>query len=265
MEMPDNKKKALIIAFYLSKFDSIAYKNLGIGTQAQTHEYIGKALGIKPATIKNYRDEFDPYEDNSRVGWHQKEARKCITKIKMDFDNIEEYSLQKIVKEFLSGDDETHYLNIVSNIKLTEDNNDNNEESNKVFSVQMAKTGKLAEEYFKQNYITILKKYIILNGENHQLIDTRLNGCGYDYEIILDNKKLYIEIKGAYDNSGNIRFTDKEWSFANVKGNEYFLVVIKNISEKPYSIVIQNPAQRLNPEMNVQHVIQVSWITNIDD
>ena len=265
MEMPDNKKKALIIAFYLSKFDALAYKNLGFGTQSQTHEHIGNVLGIKPATIKNYRDEFDPYEDNSRVGWYQKEARKSISKIKIDFDNLEEYSLQKIVKGFLSGNDATNFLSIISNIKLTEDKDDNKEESNKAFSIQMTQTGKLAEEYFKQNYINILKSFITINSTNHKLIDTRLNGCGYDYEIEIDDKKFFIEIKGVYNNSGNIRFTDKEWSFANNKKDEYFLVVIKNISERPYPIVIQNPSQKLNPEINIQQIVQVSWIANIDN
>lgn len=264
MEMSENTKKALIIAFYLSKFDALAYKNLGIGTQAQTHEYIGKVLGIKPATIKNYRDEFDPYEDNSRVGWYQKEARKSISKIKIDFDNLEEYSFQKIVKEFLSGGDDVKYKDIISNIKLAEDKEDDKEKSNKSFSVQMTQTGKLAEEYFEQNYISILKSFIALNSTNNKLIDTRLNGCGYDYEIELNDKKVFIEIKGVYNNSGNIRFTDKEWSFANNKKDEYFLVVIKNISEKPYPIVIQNPSQKLNPEMSIQQIVQVSWIANID-
>lgn len=265
MEMPENRKKALIIAFYLSKFDTLAYKNLGFGTQTQTHKYIGDVLGVNPNTIKNMRDNFDPWEDNPRAGWYQRPLPPSRVKVKEEFDNLEEYSFHKIVKEFLSGNDNIKYKDIISSIKLTEDKEDSKEKLKKSFSVQMTQTGKLAEEYFKQNYINILETVCSLKNTNHKLIDTRLNGCGYDYEVILNDKKLFIEVKGIYDNNSNIRFTDKEWTFANTKRDTYVLVVIKNISTSPYPVVILNPSRTLNPEMNVQHVVQVSWITNIDN
>ena len=36
---------------------------------------IGFALGAKPASIKNYRDEFDPVFPNKRKGWHKRPMR----------------------------------------------------------------------------------------------------------------------------------------------------------------------------------------------
>lgn len=71
--MREENKLALIVGYYLSKYDHIAYQNLGYGTQISTHETIGAHLNVKPNTIKNMRDEFDTIHDNGRVGWHQRE------------------------------------------------------------------------------------------------------------------------------------------------------------------------------------------------
>lgn len=262
MEMPENRKKGLIISFYLSKFDDIAYNNLGFGSQAKTHEQIGQILNIKSRTIQNWRDEFDPYETNTRVGWYQHPLLPSRAAVKDQFDGIEEYSFRKIVKNFLNEENNDNIDDILTSVKISED--DKNEvKQNKTFSIQMQKTGKIAEEYFQNNYKNILDK-IIDTQKSHTLVDTRSNGCGYDFKLNVGDLIYYIEIKGIFNNDNNIRFTDKEWNCANEKREKYILITIKNLSTKPEPIVIVNPYEKLNAEMKIQQVIQISWITSIN-
>lgn len=70
--MENNHKLALYVAYYLSRFDKIAYEHLGFGKQQLTHKSIGKILGVNPHTIQNWRDQFDPIHGN-RKGWYQRE------------------------------------------------------------------------------------------------------------------------------------------------------------------------------------------------
>jgi hypothetical protein len=66
--MKEGNSLALIAAYYLSKFDSVAYEYLGFETKTKTHNEIGQILGVNPNTIKNMRDDFDSIHDNPRVG-----------------------------------------------------------------------------------------------------------------------------------------------------------------------------------------------------
>lgn len=53
-------------------FDKNALKELGYDKFTAAFEELGKKLQQKPSTVKNMRDEFDPYFDNGRKGWYQK-------------------------------------------------------------------------------------------------------------------------------------------------------------------------------------------------
>jgi hypothetical protein len=69
--MEDNHKLGLFVSYYLSRFNTTAYQNLGFGNQGETHIKIGQLMNINPHTIKNWRDEFDPVHGH-RVGWYQR-------------------------------------------------------------------------------------------------------------------------------------------------------------------------------------------------
>jgi hypothetical protein len=66
--MDKGKKFAYIIAYYLSKFDDIAVRNLGFLTDTQAFRELGKSLNILPAYIRFRRDEFDVVHPH-RKGW----------------------------------------------------------------------------------------------------------------------------------------------------------------------------------------------------
>ncbi|MEG4086624.1 hypothetical protein [Microcoleus sp. POL10_C6] len=84
-----NSPYAYIVAYYLSRFDRDGYQKLGFGNMTDTHEKIGSLLGISANTIKNLRDAFDPYHENRRRGWWQRELWRCEKEI---YEGFKEYS-----------------------------------------------------------------------------------------------------------------------------------------------------------------------------
>ena len=60
------REKVLTCALYLSKHE---HQHLGIGNQGETIRHLAQKLNVPANTLKNYRDRFDRYVDNHRVGW----------------------------------------------------------------------------------------------------------------------------------------------------------------------------------------------------
>lgn len=156
--MKDNHKKALIIAFYLSKFDRAAYKHLSYGNMTDTHKKIGNILDVNPNTIKNMRDEFDSVLYNARKGWWQKPLSKTRLQTIEKFNNLSESSLNAIVVNILNNSD-LQNEEVIKDILITIDNNNENLKAkrNYSFSVSRGQTGLAAENYFINNYIGILQ------------------------------------------------------------------------------------------------------------
>ena len=50
--MREANKMALIVAYFLSRFDQSAYDTLGFDSQREAHEFIGNVLGVNPNSIK---------------------------------------------------------------------------------------------------------------------------------------------------------------------------------------------------------------------
>jgi hypothetical protein len=62
------RNKLILTGLYLSKYDSLGLRELGFESFAEAFNVIGYAMGSRPASIKNYRDEFDPLFPNRRKG-----------------------------------------------------------------------------------------------------------------------------------------------------------------------------------------------------
>ncbi|MDA7792212.1 AAA family ATPase [bacterium] len=69
----DNKRAAGLVSYALSRLESTS---LGYDKTSEAFESLGTIFGIKPNTIKNFRDSFDPFTDSGRVGWHKNEILK---------------------------------------------------------------------------------------------------------------------------------------------------------------------------------------------
>ncbi|WP_299064154.1 DUF3883 domain-containing protein [uncultured Polaribacter sp.] len=239
----NQRNKAILLGLYLSKFNDEALKEFGFKSFQEAFNVLGLSIGSKPASIKNYRDEFDPYFPNNRKGWHKREFRDYCKAIYNEFSSLDFYDFSELVKSFLFKNYEIERF--IKN-ELKED-----------FSEKLAKrlmTGIAAEEYFKFNYSKI--NYF----NSYSLKDTTNMACGFDYKLFNKDSYYCIEVKGINEKKGNILLTEKEYHTANKLKAKYCLFVVKNFKEKPFHEMIFDP---LNAKINFKEfkreVIQLSY------
>jgi hypothetical protein len=99
--MEKKTELGLTVAYYISKFDRIAYAHLPFGGVTATHKEVGARLDIKPTSIQNMRDEFDPINDNPRKGWHQRHLTPTRQEIVDRFGSYSEPRLRQVVFDIL--------------------------------------------------------------------------------------------------------------------------------------------------------------------
>src|SRR2546425_9734387 len=100
-----SREKLILTGLYLSKYDSVGLKKLGFGSFVEAFNVIGYALGQKPASIKNYRDEFDPLFPNKRRGWHKRPTRDYCLRIFTDYKHLDLETFAGLVKSFAGYDE----------------------------------------------------------------------------------------------------------------------------------------------------------------
>lgn len=165
-----NRDKLIICGLFLSKFDDLAYKSLGFSSFIEAFNVLGFALQGKPSNIKNYRDEFDPYFDNARKGWYQRELRTYTKEIFEQYKDMRFESFKNLVSSFLIENyEEKLQVNEFLDSKI---------ESN---FIKRVATGKAAEQYFRANFMQYFKDF--------SLFDSRDFGCGFDFKM--QNEKEY--------------------------------------------------------------------------
>lgn len=253
--MTANNQLALIVSYYLSRCDKDGYTKLGYSSFNQTANNIGKLLDVKPNTIKNMRDEFDPYHDNTRIGW-KKELRGSRLKVLKAFQDTDDETLLEIVEEILNNKEFKETEEYKDIYTLFRDKGRGTIREPAIFILR-GPTGKAAEQFFVQYFKNSAKP---VSGE---LVDSRDFGCGYDFEIKSGGQSYMIEVKGLSSNEGGILFTNKEWQTALKYKNKYYLILVKNLSATPEVIMIQDPASKLKARKSIYTTIQVSW--NVDE
>jgi len=242
------REKLILVGLYLSKYDSLGLRKLGFESFIEAFNVIGYALGSKPASIKNYRDEFDPLFPNRRKGWHKREIRGYCLKVFEEYKHLDLESFTGLVKSFV-GYDESLWSAVQT--KETHD------EGESYFAKRLI-TGLAAEQYFESVYGSLaeFKGYDVEN-------TTRL-GCGYDFRLLKDTPKnfLAVEVKGVKRRTGNLSLTPKEHEVASALGDRFFLFVVKNFQESPFHEIFQNPlSSRLRFTKKELVTVQISWLT----
>ncbi|MFJ7649232.1 DUF3883 domain-containing protein [Lysinibacillus sp. NPDC097279] len=241
----DKKKKLLIIAFYLAKFNEEALQKLGYKSFREAFNIIGAKLDYSPNSVKNRRDDFDPLF-GYRAGWHQVELNKSNIEIVDSFDHLSEEALRAIILELLEGGKSELSREIVLSI------------TNRKPSTYTTRgvTGKKAESFFM--------RWFAEHYPEGNLIDTRDLGCGYDFGI-RDSNIVY-EVKGLSGNEGGLLFTDKEWKVAAEKQEDYHLVLVKDcFSEEPIVEIYSNPHLKFSPKKQIVTVVNVNWGISSND
>ncbi|MFA0117058.1 DUF3883 domain-containing protein [Vibrio breoganii] len=245
--MESQNSKALIVAFYLSKYDKEAYINLNFGNRKKTHAKIGQILTVNPNSIKNMRDEFDPYHSNNRAGWYQRPLRPSRQKVFNSFSDLPELALREIVLDILNKKSDESICPILEHIS------NSNESDDETIYTSRGITGEKAEKFFEENWKVHYPEYSNIENKTK-------DGCGYDFKLICNhNTEKYVEVKGMKSSTGGILLTSKEWDIAIEEGNKFDLFIVSNINELPYVKIISNPAKSLNPKKQTQTVIQVNW------
>ena len=216
-----------MVGLYLSKYDSLGLKKLGFETFVEAFNVFGYALGSKPASIKNYRDEYDPLFPNRRKGWHKRQIRDYCLKVFEEYNSLDLESFTGLVKSFVGYDE-----NAWSEFQVKGEQG----EGESGFAKRLI-TGLAAEQYFEsvRPGIPEFKGYVVQN-------TTRL-GCGYDFRLRTEAHEdfLAVEVKGLKERMGSLSLTPKEHAVATALKHRFFLFVVKNFQETPFHEIFRNP------------------------
>ncbi|PQJ78082.1 protein NO VEIN domain-containing protein [Polaribacter porphyrae] len=243
----NKREKSILAGLYVSKFNELALKELEFKTYQEYFNTIGYSLGSKPSSIKNYRDEFDPYFPNSRKGWHKRKIRVYCKNVYDAFKDLSIAEFSELIKSFLI---DNYQIKKFINKEIRSDYSE-------IISKRLL-TGKAAEEYFKMEF----SKINLFN--SYSLKDTTNMACGFDYKLSIDNNYYCVEVKGLNSNKGNILLTEKEYLIAEKLKSKYCLFIVKNFQEKPFHEIIFDPIHsNLDFKKVKREVLQVSYNASI--
>jgi len=244
------REKLILTGIYLSKFGPLGLKKLGFRTYAEAYNVVGYALGSRPSSIKNYRDEFDPIFPNARKGWHKREIREYCKKVLDEYGKLDFASFTGLMKSFVGYDENTW-----SGIKTKDDG----EERASGFARRLI-TGLAAERYFESVHSTLPEF------QGYSMENTTQLGCGYDFRLSRQGAGdfLAVEVKGISEKAGSVLLTPREYEAATELQNSFYLFVVKNFQKEPYHELFVNPiAGKLQFTRTERVLIQVSWLTRI--
>ena len=244
------REKLILAGLFLAKYDVLGLEKLGFDSFVEAFNVIGYALGGRPASIKNYRDEFDPFFPNQRKGWHKRPLRDYCRKVFETYNAIDLDTFTSLVKSFV-GYDENARSQLVSE--------DGKEPEDSSFAKRLI-TGLAAEHYFESVHATLPQF------QGYTLENTTRLGCGYDFRLRAEAAKdfLAVEVKGLQGRTGSLSLTPKEYEIAGALSDRFFLFVVKNFRESPFHDIYQNPLSAgLQFARKERVMIQVSWLTSV--
>jgi hypothetical protein len=237
------RDKAILIGLYLSKFDKEGLKALGFSGFTEAFNILGLAIGVKPSSLKNYRDEFDPYFPNSRIGWNKRAFRDYCKRFYDDFSYLKFDDFTELIKSLL-----------IQNYEIEEFIGKIEKKDKSESVAKRLITGKSAEEYFKFNYPTIPQF------KDYDLKDTTNLACGFDFKLLKNAEFYCVEVKGLSLKKGNIIMTEKEFFVAKELKQNYCLFIVMNFSEKPHHECFFDPLNsRLTFKIIEQTIVQRNY------
>jgi hypothetical protein len=250
LQRTTHREKLILTVLYLSKFDLAGLEKLGFESFKEAFNVIGYGLGSKPASIKNYRDEFDPHFPNQRKGWHKRQTRPYCLEILKKYKNLDLEIFSALVKSFVGFDENA--------LSIT-DSAEEKKEGGSFFAKRLI-TGLAAEHYF-ESVQPKLPEFLDFTLEN-----TTLLGCGYDFRLSpkASGEFLAVEVKGLQERSGGVALTPKEYDLASALSKRFILFVVKNFRDAPFHEIYRDPlSSNLKFTCKKRVIIQVSWSAKI--
>lgn len=244
-----SRTKLILTGLYLAKYDSNGLRQLGFRSFAEAYNVIGYALGSQPASIKNYRDEFDPLFPNKRRGWHKRPIRDYCLKALEEYKDLDFELFTGLIESFVGYDE-----NIWSEVEAKEEK----VESISGFAKRLI-TGLAAERYFESVWSS-LPEFREFELEN----TTRL-GCGYDFRLHTAKREEFsvVEVKGLRELTGRLSLTPREYEAAATMRNRFYIFVVKNFEKSPVHEIFPDPLSgRLEFTRSERKVIQVTWLAS---
>ena len=246
-ELPNSRQiieyKSLIVAYAMSRLDSRFLKILGLPSWSAAFKAIGMQVDTKPASLKNLRDEFDPVHDNARRGWINRPMRPNRQRVIAEFAELSDDGLMEIVGRILSRD---HVVTEEVVEPLAESRSRIENVAGRL------RTGRLAEEFF------LRESRNICGIRSDDIRDMRMEAQGFDFGVS-SRPSLMIEVKGLSAATGDILFTDREWSVAKRSRAEYWLVVVGCLPNDPLAKLHVDPFVSVRVRSVVERCTRVSW------
>ena len=243
------RERSVLTGLYLSKFDLEGLDQLGFNAFTEAFNILGHALGVRPASVKNYRDEFDPLFPNDRRGWHKRPMREYCKAIYDEFGELTIGPFTSLLKEAIYKEHSVDYL--METIA----------EKQGTIGEGYAKrllTGQAAEQYFKSKY----KDIDVFRGLDTE--DTTCLGCGFDFRMVAPETFYAVEVKGLSEATGSMTLTDKEHTVGGILGSLYFLFGVRNFKEEPFHEIYRDPlAGKLMFDKVEYASIETSWVARV--
>jgi len=235
--------EAIIVAYAMSRLDRNFMGRFHYNSWREAFDDVGRQLGVPPASMKNLRDEFDPFHGNPRKGWHKRALRPNRQRVLGEFCDASDDAVAEVVTRILKADKEVRKL-ITKPIASSRSHVQN--------VAERLRTGRLAEEYF------VAHSEKICGFSASELIDCRFDARGFDFGVASDGR-LGIEVKGLKSLRGEILFTDYEWRQAVHRKSFYWLVVVALLRRSPRAILIKDPSVHVPVVSTIRKSIVISW------
>lgn len=224
-----NKREAQILCgLLLSKYGEDALRSLGFRSFVEAFNILGAALDAPPSTIKNYRDELDPYFPNERRGWHKRPLRKHCDEILKAYGQMSLVKLSSIVKTLFDP---------AADLPSTPTKGPEAEQLDQSVFAKRLVTGRAAEGFFRTHYRAHDE---LASGV---LVDTTSFGCGFDFRINFTDESFFyaVEVKGIFESAGSVSMTEKEHDRAIQLRDKFFLYVVRGFRETPFASLWRDP------------------------
>jgi Domain of unknown function (DUF3883) len=253
-QIMNHRDRQILCGLYLAKFDKKGLSYFGFAGFKEAFNGLGYGLQAKPASIKNYRDELDPFFPNTRKGWHNRPLRAHCARIFNALKDVDIEQMGEIIKTFLLPMGQVENIPNVKRVLSIHD-----ADASSPFAKRLI-TGKAAEQYFAAKYSDM--------AEFSGLALTNVTGwgCGFDFKLEHPREKstIAVEVKGIRSRSGPIQLTELEYDMADALRDRYYLVLVRNFAETPFHTVISNPVNSAIRFTKVERKeIRFLWTANV--